>query len=229
MRYIRRGIAFLLLLALLFTTALAEAPFLRHSDGWTLEGVPLEAVLTADVTSLMPYDEDRLAMLTPVTDVLSLHLRAGEEQGSVTILVGRTEALTLSYQGDEAQLSCIPEMSFRSQEDVVDKLLGGSTEVTAPYGLRADAETLLDDGWVLLESTLTSFEGWGKRKSVKTNITDMGMARTCTASETINCNYICTASCNTACYCGNIVNGSNLNYNRLFILSCLLQRVYQLS
>ena len=180
MRYIRRGIALLMLLALLFTTALAEVPFLHHSDGWTLEGVPLEAVLTADVTSLMPYDEDRLAMLTPVTDVLSLRLRAGEEQGSVAILVGRTEALTLSYQGGEAQLSCIPEMSFRSQEDVVDKLLGGSTEVSAPYGLRADAETLLEDGWVLLESTLTSFEGWGKRKSVKTSITDMGLARSCT-------------------------------------------------
>lgn len=180
MRYIRRGIALLMLLALLFTTALAEVPFLHHSDGWTLEGVPLEAVLTADVTSLMPYDEERLAMLTPVTDVLSLRLRAGEEQGSVAILVGRTEALTLSYQGGEAQLSCIPEMSFRSQEDVVDKLLGGSTEVSAPYGLRADAETLLEDGWVLLESTLTSFEGWGKRKSVKTNITDMGLARSCT-------------------------------------------------
>ena len=154
MRYIRRGIAFLLLLALLFTTALAEAPFLRHSDGWTLEGVPLEAVLSAEVTSLMPYDEDRLAMLTPVTDVLSLRLRAGEEQGSVTILVGRTEALRLSYQGDEAQVSCIPEMSFRSQEDVVDKLLGNQTRPRSgsslPKGLNprtmAAIRTVLEQG-----------------------------------------------------------------------------------
>jgi hypothetical protein len=49
-----------------------------------------------------------------------------------------------------------------------------------PYGLRADAESLLDDGWVLLESTQEAMSAYGKPKNIKTNITDMGLARTCT-------------------------------------------------
>ena len=59
-------------------------------------------------------------------------------------------------------------------------LLGASTAVSMPYGLRADAETLLDDGWTLLLALEEPLSAYGKPKNVKTNITDMGLARTCT-------------------------------------------------
>lgn len=180
MRYIRRGMAICLALLLMLGSAMAEVPFLRHTQGWTLEGVPLEVLLRADVLSLMPYDEERLAMLTPVTDSLALRLRTGEDEGSVTILVGQTEALTMVNRGNGVQLSCIPEMTFTAQNDPMGVLLGGSTVVEAPYGLRTDSETLLDDGWVLLLALEEPLAPYGNRKSVKTNITDMGLARSCT-------------------------------------------------
>ncbi|MBQ2954811.1 MAG: hypothetical protein IJE07_14870 [Clostridia bacterium] len=180
MRWIRRGLALCLTMLLLLGSALAEVPFLQHTSGWTLEDTPLEALLSADVISCMPYDDDRLAMLRQVTDVLSMRLRTGMDEGSVTIFVGNTEAVTLAYLEDAVQLSCITELAFTSQDDPVDMLLGASTEVSTPYGLRADAETLLDDGWTLLLALEEPLEGYGKRKNVKTTITDMGLARTCT-------------------------------------------------
>lgn len=180
MRYIRRGLALLLMLAVLFTSALAEVPFLRHTAGWTLEGVPVEVLLRADVLSCMPYDEERLAMLKEVTDVVSMRLRTGTDEGSVTIFVGKTEAVTLSYLEDAVQISCIPELAFTSASNPMDKLLGESTEVAAPFGLRGDAETLLDDGWTLLLALEEPLKDYGVRKNVKTNISDMGLARSCT-------------------------------------------------
>ena len=179
-RMLRRMTALLMTLLLLCSAAVAEVPFLRYADGWSLDGTPLEVLLSADVLSCMPYDEDRLAMLTQVTDMLSLRLTTGENEGSVTVLVGEEEAITLAYHGQEAQISCIPEMSFAAQVDPMGALLGGTTEISLPYGLRADSETLLDDGWILLENLTEPLEPYGNRKSVKTTITDMGTARTCT-------------------------------------------------
>ncbi len=180
MRYIRRGLAFCLVLLMLLSAALAEVPFLRHTAGWTLEGLPLEVTLSADVISCMPYDEERVAMLRQVTDQLSMRLRTGRDEGSVGIFVGETEALTLAYRGDAVQLSCIPEMAFVSQAGAMDMLLGASTEVGTPFGLSSDAETLLEDGWALLLALEGPLEGYGPRKNVRTTITDMGLARSCT-------------------------------------------------
>lgn len=181
MRYILRGLALCLATVLMMTAALAEAPFLQHTAGWTLENVPVEATIHADVKSLMPYDEERLAMLAQVTDELSMRLRTGSDEGSVTIRVGQTEALTLAYCEDAVQLSCLPEMTFTTQSgDPMGTLLGASTVVTSPYGLRGDAESLLDDGWTLLMALEEPLAPYGKVKKVKTNITDMGTARTCT-------------------------------------------------
>lgn len=180
MRKLLRAVAWLLALLLLVTSAAAEAPFLRHADDWVLDRIPLEAVLSAEVTSLLPYDETRSAMLADVLDQLSLHLVTGEDEGSVTIRVGMTDALKMSYQGDAVQLSCIPDMYFTASEDPMGVLLGETTAGTGIYGLRADAETLLDDGWVLLNALLPELEDYADRRNVKTNITDMGLARTCT-------------------------------------------------
>ena len=168
-RMLRRMIALLMTLLLLCSSAMAEAPFLQHADGWSLAGTPLEVQLSADVISCMPYDDDRLAMLKQVTDVLSLRLQTGENEGSVTVLVGAEDVLTLAYRGQAAQISCIPELNFAAQEDPMGALLGGSTEVSVlPYGLRMDSETLLDDGWILLENLAEPLVPYGNRKSVTT-------------------------------------------------------------
>ena len=105
MRYIRRGLALCLAMLLMLASAVAEVPFLQHTAGWTLDGVPLEVLLRADVTSLMPYDEERLAMFTEVTDELSLRLQSDENGGSVTILVGQSQALTMSTRGSAKSFS----------------------------------------------------------------------------------------------------------------------------
>jgi len=180
MRVFRRLIAALLTVLMLCSTAVAEAPFLQHADGWTLAETPVEVVLSADVISCMPYDDDRLAMLKQVTDKLSLRLRTGADEGCVTVYAGQSEAITLAYRGNAVQLSCIPEMAFTAQNDPMGMILGGSTGVNAPYGLSEEGESLLDDGWVLLTSLGPALESYGNRKNVKTSITDMGLARTCT-------------------------------------------------
>lgn len=180
MRKVTRVFAWLWTLLMLCTAAAAEAPFLRHADGWELDGVPLEATLSADVISLLPYDETRSAMLSDVIDNLSLRLVTGEDEGSVTIRVGMTDAVRMAYQGNAVQLSCVPDFYFTASDDPMGTLLGESTTGFDIYGLRGDAETLLDDGWVLLNALIPKLEDYGNRKNVKTNITDMGLARTCT-------------------------------------------------
>lgn len=180
MRSFKRLTALVLTVLMLLSAAMAEAPFLQHADGWTLEHTPLEVRLSASVTAHMPFDDDRLAMLTAVLENLSLRVTTGQDEGSVSIFVGSTEALRMAYLDDAAQLSCIPAYAFRADEDPMGLLLGGSTAVTMPYGLRGDAETLLDDGWTMMNALLPEIENYGKRKSVKTNITDMGLAHSCT-------------------------------------------------
>ena len=67
----------LALLMLLMASASAEIPFLVHSQGWQMENTPVEVVLKAAVEAHQPFDKDRVAMLIPVTDLLSLRLVAG--------------------------------------------------------------------------------------------------------------------------------------------------------
>ena len=194
MRFIRRGLALilsLLMLLMMLPVAAAEVPFLQHEEAWMplLSGMPVEAVITADVTSCMPYDEERLAMLRQVTDELTMRIRTSGEVGSVTILVGATEAMTMAVRGREAQLSFMSQLSFAAGDDPMGKLLGGSTAFSMPYGLSAEAETLLEDGWTLLLALEEPLAEYGKRKNVRTTITDMGLARTCT-DYTISANKV---------------------------------------
>jgi len=180
MRMIRNLAALCLALMMLCAPALAEAPFLMHADGWDLSAASLEVVLSANVKSLMPFDEDRLAMLQAVTNNLSLRLTTASSESSVAILVGQSEALTLSEQQGAVQISTIPGMSFVSSQDALDKLLGVAPIDMSLYGIRANAETLLDDGWVLLTAIDEPLKDYADRRSVKTSIKDMGTARSCT-------------------------------------------------
>lgn len=167
------------LLLLMMTTAQAEEPFLVHSNGWNWDGTPVEVLLKVDVDTHMPFNDDRLAMLTPITDMLSLRLVAGEDEGSVTIAFADQEVLTLQYRGNEAQLSCLPDTTYIAQEDPLAALLGSEASVGSIYemlGLAPEGETLLTDGAALLAAFPAAFEEFGKRTKSEINITGYGQS-----------------------------------------------------
>lgn len=167
----------LALLMLLMASASAEIPFLVHSQGWQMENTPVEVVLKAAVEAHQPFDKDRVAMLIPVTDLLSLRLVAGENEGSVAISVADEEALALQYRGNEVQLSSMPGVTYAAQSDPIAALLGGEAASIGGYEalkLSPDGESLLQDGKVLLAQIPAAFEANGKKSKVETNISGYG-------------------------------------------------------
>lgn len=180
MRMFRRLTALCMVLAILFTSAQAEVPFLRHTKDWTLEQTPVEVLLSADITAHMPYDDDRMAMLKELTDNLSLRLTAGPDEGSVSVLVGNSAVLTLAYLDNMVQLSTIPDTAFIAEGDPVSALFGTPLTELDLYGLDAQAESLIDDGWILLNAISPALDEYADRRTVKTDIADMGTARSCT-------------------------------------------------
>ncbi len=178
MRCVKRLLALCLMLMILMTSAaMAEAPFLVHCQGWNLDNVPVEALLKAKVNDHLPFDKDRLAMLTPITDMLSLRLVTGEDQGRVTVAIEEEEALSLQYRGNEVQLSCMPHVTYTAQTDPLGALLGGKMVSGGGYEalkLSPDGESLLTDGKVLLAAIPSAFEENGKRTKTDTNISGYG-------------------------------------------------------
>ena len=167
------------LLILMMNAAHAEISFFAHADSWNLEGRPLEVLLKADVSTHMPFDDDRLAMLTPIIDLLSLRIVAAQDAGSVTISIGEYDALTLQYQGNELQISSQPDVTYVAQQDPIALLLGSEATVTDGYdlfGLSPDGESLLADGRALLEKLPAQIEQYGKRSTNTTNISGYGKA-----------------------------------------------------
>lgn len=181
MRALRRLAAMCFVLILLSAQAMAEVPFLRHAAEWTLTDTPLDVWLSADITSHMPYDDERLSMLTELTSQLSLRLTTEKESSRASVYVGNTEAVSLSMKDNAVQLSILPEQAFTSADSPAAKLLGStSTQDISVFGLNGNTEALLDDGWVLLNSLDPALEAYADRRSVKTSISDMGTARSCT-------------------------------------------------
>lgn len=178
MRIVKRLLAICLsLLVLMMTASQAEVPFLMHSSGWTLEGTPVDVLVKADVETHMPFDDDRLAMLTPITDLLSLRLVTGENEGLVTIGIADQDALTLQYKGNEVRLSCLPDVVYAADADPVSALLGADTAFTGGYealGLAPEGERLLKDGQTMLEQIPTVLEKYGKKSQSATNISGYG-------------------------------------------------------
>jgi len=178
MRSMKRLMAVCLMLMLLMASAAtAEVPFLVHSQGWDVDGVPVEVQLSAKVTAHQPFDEDRLAMLTPITDMLSLRLVTGEDQGRVTIAIGGEDALSMQYQGNEMQLSCMPHVTYTAQDDPVAALLGSTAVSGGLYealNLSPDGESLLVDGKALLAEIPAAFEEQGRKTKTDVNISGYG-------------------------------------------------------
>ncbi len=179
MRMLRKLTAICLALLVLCTSALADVPLLQYAADWQLDETPIEVILTADVTAHMPFDEDRLAMLTAIMEMLSLRMAVDGERSSVTVVAGNSDLVTLAQQGNELYLSSKPGTAYTSAGDPMEKLLGiaGETELSV-YGVSAKGETLLTDGWVLLEKLIPDLEekGFGARKKNTTTIEDMGKA-----------------------------------------------------
>lgn len=167
------------LLVLMMTTAQAEVPFMVHSVGWNWEDTPVDVLLKADVDTHMPFDEERLAMLTPITDMLSLHLVTGEDAGRVTIGMADEELLALQYRGNAVQLSCLPDCTYTAAEDPMSLLLWADTTFAGGYEalhLSPNGESLLTDGAILLEKIPEAFESYGKRSKNTLNISGYGQA-----------------------------------------------------
>lgn len=178
MRSMKRLLTICLMLMLLMTSAAtAEVPFLVYSQGWNADSVPVEVLLKAKVTAHQPFDEDRLAMLTPITDMLSLRLVTGEDQGSVTIAIAEEDTLSLQYRGNELQLSCLPHVTYAAQEDPMAALLGAGASSGGLYEalhLSPVGETLLTDGKALLAQIPSAFEAQGKKTKSAVNISGYG-------------------------------------------------------
>lgn len=180
MRIVKRTVALCLsLLILMMSGALADMPFLMHSNGWNLDSTPLDVMLRVDVDTHMPFDEDRLSMLTPLLDLMSMRLVTGPDAGLVTIGIADQDALTLQYQGSSAQLSCMPGVTYVAENDAISMLLGEGVAFPGMYealALSPDGESLLQDGRTLLERVPQAFESNGKKSKNSINISGYGKA-----------------------------------------------------
>lgn len=177
----KRLTAFCLILLVLMTnsTVLAEVSFLVHSEGWDLNATPVDVMLKADVDTHMPYDEERLAMLLPITDMLSMHLVTGADEGRVTVAAMEEELLTLQYRGNAVQLSSLPGVTYTADADPMSALLGEDVSVEGLYellGLDRRGETLITDGRELLAGIPAALEGKEKKTKATNNISGYGQA-----------------------------------------------------
>ena len=169
----------LTLLILMINTALAEIPFLVYSNGWNLDSVPVDVLLKADVDAHIPFDEERLAMLTPITDELSMRLITGENEGLVSIAVMEEELLNLRYRENAVQISSVPDVTYTAEADPMSELLGTDVSAEGGYellGLARQGETLLTHGLELLRKIPEVFEAQGKRAKSTTSISGYGRA-----------------------------------------------------
>lgn len=180
MRIVKRMLAATLsLLVLMMNAAWAEVPFLMHSGDWDLDGTPVEVLLKADVDTHMPFDEERLEMLTPITDILSMQLITGPDEGLVTVSMNEDELITLQYRGNSVQLSSMPDVTYTAQADPMSMLLGEDVSAEGGYemlGLAREGETLLTDGQAMLAKIPQAMADYGKKSKNTTSISGYGRA-----------------------------------------------------
>ena len=167
------------LLLLMMNAAGADVPFLKHSKDWNLDGTSVEMLLKADVTTHMPFDDDRFAMLKPILDMLSLRIVTGEDEGRVTIGINEYDVLTMQYRGNETRISSLPDVTYISEDDAKSKLLGEELQVDSVYdmlGLSDQTASLMNEIKLLFDQLPGEIEEHGKRTSNTTNISGYGKA-----------------------------------------------------
>ena len=181
MRKLHSLISLLLVLLMLAPCALADAPLLQAASDWNLADTPLSVTLSISLQAHAPFDETRTAMLDRVLAPLSLNLYASDGESGVSVLMNGNELLTMAQKGDAVQFSCMPNVSYASLDgNALELLLGTTSDSLDLRAVDGTFEKWIDDGWVLSNAILEPFAEYGKRKSVKTTIKDMGLARSCT-------------------------------------------------
>lgn len=176
----RKLLALLLVLLMLFSAASADSQLLRYASDVDLAETPLAVTLSIQLTEHSPFDETRTTMLNQVLSQLALCIYAGDDQSSVAITMGSENLLTLSQNGSEAQISCMPGMTYTASGNDVLSLLLGSDISADTAAIDGTYEQWLIDGWTLSTSLLEPLADYGKRKSTKTTIKNMGVASSCT-------------------------------------------------
>lgn len=180
---VRRLLAGILLCVLMTVScAGADNSLMVFSQGWNWDEITnVQVQLKADVKAHMPYDDDRLSTLIPLTDLMTLQLYAGKDAGSVTVSVADQPVLTLRQRGHEVQLSSMPDITFEGSDEIaaMDLLLGGQATDVNLYemlGLAPEGETLITDGSALLQALPAALNEYGRRSESETNITGIGRA-----------------------------------------------------
>lgn len=165
--------------------ALAEIAFLPGCEDWSLDEIPLELTLSAEVTSYSPFGDDRLPQLTNLLKHLSLRITrqplVEEVQSTVSVLVDGDETLTLGLQESEqqtlAQFSALPDVTFAGTNPLA-ALLGASSEPMSVLGLDGTEAAWLEEGYALLSALEEALAPYlTSETSVKTDIKNMGTAR----------------------------------------------------
>lgn len=185
----RRILCMLLTLACLMGAGAAygEVELLPPVQGWDLTH-PITLEVSADVSSHMPYNEDRLAQLTALIKHLSLRMHwqtLGEETWSgIAVLVDGKEAMSLHQRQTpdvtELQLSALPESVYTfpaGEENALSALLGQETAPMQLFGLDGTEHTWLDEAYEMFGKLGDELADYKKESTVKTVIKDMGTAR----------------------------------------------------
>lgn len=153
--------------------AAAEPRLVPQLDQWN-ELAPVDVVLSADVRTHMPFDDTRCAQLNGLLKHLSLHLQTGGDVNRTALLVDGREALWL--------VECETESGPQTQVSWSDAIyacdmntLLGSASVTLTENQRL---TWLEDGVTLADGVAAALAPYAKEADVKTNIKNMGVART---------------------------------------------------
>lgn len=183
MRKVLRWLVMLLLCLCMTSGAMAEIVFLPQIADWNLT-LPLEVTLTADVTTHMPFDDDRCAQLNALLKHLSLRLNTSPEENGmwsrVGVRVDEKEALYLiQHEGEDSaslQFSFQPDTVYTAQSDGLNGLLGAFTDISI-YGLDGGEQAWLEDGYAMLNAIDASLESYKKEAAIKTAIKSMGTAR----------------------------------------------------
>lgn len=169
----RKALCLALVFCLCLCTAMAEPQLIPQLSLWDGTG-DVEAVISANVRTHMPFDDERCAQLNGLLKHLSLRLQAGGPVSRVAVLVDGQEAVWLARrtteEGPQIQTSWA-EGTFACD---MDTLLGGGESIS----LANPRETWLEDGITLLEGLGQALESYKKESGVKTSIKNMGVART---------------------------------------------------
>ena len=185
MRRILTGALALLCCLTLLASALAEVTFVPGIAEWKLDEMPLELMLTADVTAWAPFGEDRLPQLTGLMKHLALRLTRqpliDEAQSTIDLLVDGEAALAIALQQTEqrtmAQFSVLPDMTYAGADPLVT-LLGTSAEPMTLLGLDGSESAWITEGYELLNAIESAFVPYlTSETKVKTDIKNFGTAR----------------------------------------------------